>query len=223
MKMHINGVPISDYNAELQRDYYVSAAEVTSATYQGRNRSHFALVMQQYGQCRLTLPLFFTAKTHEGVALAKSTLDGQLWGVVEIGLPDGFLYRVVLESAGTITYVGEVCAEATYTFVGTRHKPLVTVDGLTVACESTVPFTDVRLDATTTAASGSLGGVAFQGLPVGQPITVDGILKRLLLDGAPYATGFTITGAFPTLTPGVNTFTAEGVEDVTISYYPTFM
>lgn len=223
MNMRVNGVPISDYNAELQREYTVTAVEVSSELYKGRNRSHFALVMQQYGQCRLTLPLFFTAKTHEGVALAKSTLDGQLWGVVEIGLPDGFLYRVVLESAGTITYVGEVCAEATYTFVGTRHKPLVTVDGLTVACESTVPFTDVRLDATTTAASGSLGGVAFQGLPVGQPITVDGILKRLLLDGAPYATGFTITGAFPTLTPGVNTFTAEGVEGVTISYYPTFM
>lgn len=221
--MTINGKPISEYRAELMRDYSVTAASVESATYQGRNRTHFHLVTQTFGMKRLSLSLFFHARHHDEVMQAKTAFDGSLWGVLEIAMPDGYLYRCVLESAGELSYVGYVCGVADYTFTGMQQKPLVTVSGQQLVCVSTVPYTDVRIDAKTTAADGSLGGVPFSGLPVGQPITVDGIEKRLLLDGAPYATGFALTGAFPSLVPGSNTIAAEGVENVTVSYYPTFM
>ena len=219
--MFLNGKHEKYYNAKMLRDYTIEAMPVDSQILQGRNRTAFNLITQTFGLKEINFTMFFFGADRHEVLQNKTFFDKDCWGTVEILLPDGYFYRSVLQSAGTLTFVGDGGGTAEYTFTGMQHGPLVTASGLTIFCTSSAPYTDVILSGTLTATEGNLGGAAFSNLVIGNQIVIDGINKRLLYENAPYAQGFQFQ-TFPQLVPGWNTITAEGVDNVQIQYYPIF-
>lgn len=220
--MEINGINENTLHAKLLRDYRISASPIKSEYWQGRNRSQFALLSQSFGLKEISMTVVFDGRDAEEVALHKSQFDAALWGKFEIYMPNGFTYSAILDDAGELEYMGDERGRAKYQLIGIQHKPLVTVTSSPFTCGSTVPLTDCIITATATAASGSIGDIDFSGLTIGDIITIDGINKRLLVNGVDAATKF-VWIDFPSLLPGTNTFTTSGVSGVTVQFYPTYM
>lgn len=220
--MEINGINESTLHAKLLRDYRISASPVKSEYWQGRNRSQFALLSQTFGLKEISMTVVFDGKDAEQVALHKSRFDAALWGKFEIYMPNGFTYSAILDDAGELEYIGDERGRAKYQLVGIQHKPLVMVTSSPFTCSSTVPFTDCIITATATAALGSIGDIDFSGLTIGDIITIDGINKRLLVDGVDAATKF-VWIDFPSLMPGTNTITTSGVSGLSVQFYPTYI
>ena len=219
--MFLNGKHEKYYNAQMLRDYTIEAMPVDSQILQGRNRTSYNLITQTFGLKTISFSMFFFGKNRHEVLQNKSFFDRDCWGTVEIQMPDDYYYRCVLQSAGSVTFVADGGGVCEYEFIGMQHGPLVTSSGLSIFCTSSAPLTDVTISGTLAAESGNLGGASFTGLTIGGTVVIDGINKRLLYNGAPYAQGFTFQ-TFPQLTPGWNTITAEGIDDVQIQYYPIF-
>ena len=220
--MEINGINENTLHAKLLRDYRISASPIKSEYWQGRNRSQFALLSQSFGLKEISMTVVFEGKDAEQVALHKSQFDAALWGKFEIYMPNGFTYSAILDDAGELEYMGDERGRAKYQLIGIQHKPLVTVTSSPFTCGSTVPLTDCIITATATAVLGSIGDIDFSGLTIGDIITIDGINKRLLVNGVDAATKF-VWIDFPSLLPGTNTFTTSGVSGVTVQFYPTYM
>ena len=220
--MEINGINENTLHGKLLRDYRISASPVKSEYWQGRNRSQFALLSQSFGLKEISMTVVFDGKDAEQVALHKSQFDAALWGKFEIYMPNGFTYSAILDDAGELEYMGDERGRAKYQLIGIQHKPLVTVTSSPFTCGSTVPLTDCIITATATAVLGSIGDIDFSGLTIGDIITIDGINKRLLVNGVDAATKF-VWIDFPSLLPGTNTFTTSGVSGVTVQFYPTYM
>ena len=220
--MEINGINENTLHAKLLRDYRISASPIKSEYWQGRNRSQFALLSQSFGLKEISMTVVFDGRDAEEVALHKSQFDAALWGKFEIYMPNGFTYSAILDDAGELEYMGDERGRAKYQLIGIQHKPLVTVTSSPFTCGSTVPLTDCIIMATATAVLGSIGDIDFSGLTIGDIITIDGINKRLLVNGVDAATKF-VWIDFPSLLPGTNTFTTSGVSGVTVQFYPTYM
>lgn len=220
--MEINGINENTLHAKLLRDYRISASPIKSEYWQGRNRSQFALLSQSFGLKEISMTVVFDGRDAEEVALHKSQFDAALWGKFEIYMPNGFTYSAILDDAGELEYMGDERGRAKYQLIGIQHKPLVTVTSSPFTCGSTVPLTDCIITATATAVLGSIGDIDFSGLTIGDIITIDGINKRLLVNGVDAATKF-VWIDFPSLLPGTNTFTTSGVSGVTVQFYPTYM
>ena len=90
-----------------------------------------------------------------------------------------------------------------------------------MVCDSTVPFTDVILSATVGKSSEAyqLGTVTFNNVAAGDTLTVDGINKRILVNGAPGAQKATWI-KFPSLTPGQNIINC--VDSITAEFQPIY-
>lgn len=223
---YINGQPLENYSAKLS-DFSVGAAEVTSSYWQGVNRTNFALLKQQFGLRPITLSVAVDGDTYIDAAMMLSRLSGEMWGVVELYLPDGFSYTAVLDGSATAPErvgpgTGQTVLIQTYTLTGYRHGPMITTTGPSVWCASTMPFTDCILSVTASAAADTytLGGATFPDVTQGESLVFDGINKRILRNGAPGAAGVEWIN-FPQLTPGANTVTAA--DTVTVQYYPCYM
>lgn len=223
--MYINGVSIKEYGAELRTSYKCGGVEISSNVYQGRNRSAFVLLNQTYGLKQLTLPLVIEADSMQEVTLKKSLLDGAMFGKeLELIMDDGFLYKVYLNDIGDAIYQNEKLIECDYTCIGYRHGDTIEIKAPyqnIVVCNSTVPYTDVIISATASVASNAyqLGTVTFTGVNAGDELTVDGINKRILVNGAPGAQQASwIT--FPTLKPGQNTINC--IDAITAQYQPIY-
>ena len=220
--MYINGVKEDEFHARLLNDYKISASPITSNYWQGRNRSQFSLLSQSYGLKEISMSVVFDGRDSEDVAYNKSVFDAALWGKFEIHMPNGFTYSAILDDAGELERLGDERGRAKYKLLGIQHKPLVTLNTGTFTCASTVPFTDCIITATATSASGSIGDIDFAGLTIGDIIIIDGIDKRLKVNGLDSATSFDWI-EFPSLTPGNNVITTSGVSGLVIQYYPTYM
>lgn len=223
--MWINDTDISDYGA-LVESFAVDETKITPVTYQGLNSTAFNLLTDQFGMREISVNLFFCAKTRRALTLKKSKIDSLAWGKVELRLPDGFYYTSVCKSLGELVILGiegdKVIGLVPYTFSGFRHDPLVTLQGNTVECISTMPLTNVRLSCTASQARASINiaGVTITGVSNGDRLVVDGILGRILQNGAPCAGNMSFI-KFPQLTPGINTLSCP--ETLTVEYYPTYI
>lgn len=223
--MYINGKPIEQYGAELRTSYKAGGVEISANIFQGRNRSAFTLLNQTYGLKQLMLPMVFRDENMQKVTIKKSLFDGELFGKeVELIMDDGFLYRVYLQDIGDAVYKNEALIECDYTCVGFRHGETVKIEKPyqnIVVCDSTVPFTDVILSATVGKSSEAyqLGTVTFKNVAAGDTLTVDGINKRILVNGAPGAQKATWI-KFPSLTPGQNIINC--IDSITAEYQPVY-
>lgn len=228
MPFYINGVNPEDYGVLPLREYTVGGTEITNDIFQGRNRSNYRLLAGVYGRKPITLTLVYPGKTYREAKLLQSTVEGWMWGKIELFLPDGFYYTSTLDSIGDGTPEGvednQVLISVEYSFNGIQHDPLVTVQNAAAGFinPGTLPYADCICSATASAAASSyqLAGATFQNVQQGEQLVVDGINGRLLRNGAP-APGNVTFVKFPTVTPGQNSFSAA--DPVTVQYYPCYI
>lgn len=225
---YVDGVNIYDVGALVQ-SFSVSGTAIDNEVYQGVNSTHFNVLTTTRGVRAISVTLAYKGRTRRELALAKSKLDSLLGaGKIDLYLPDGFHYLAYLTSAGDESIQGvdgeKVIALCTYTLQGIRHddmEELTVVSGATFLCKSTIPLTDVKLTCTASQARASLtiGSVTVTGVAANDVITVDGINKRILQNGAPCAGNMSFVN-FPQLVPGENTISCP--ETLTVEYYPTY-
>ena len=228
MPFYINEVNPEDYGALPLREYSVGGTAITNTTFQGRNRSSYRLLAAVYGQKPITLTLVYPGTTLREAKLLQSTVEGWMWGKIELYLPDGFYYTSTLQSIGDGVPEGvdgnQVLISVEYSFNGIQHDPLVTVKNAAAGFwnPGTLPYADCICSVTVGAAADTyqLAGATFQNVTQGEQLTVDGINGRLLRNGAP-APGNATFSKFPQVTPGQNSFSAT--DPVTVQYYPSYM
>ena len=217
--MTINGHELSEYGANLLREYTVGSNAISNSYFKGRSRSNFTLYMSDVGLKTLTLPVVFQGNS---IAINKSRLDAELLGKSEVQMPDGYYYTVMMDDAGTLAYRSERLAECTYTLTGYQHGELVTVIGKTVQCTSTAPVTDciVSVTAGADAERYPVQDAVFRNVKTGDVLTLDGINKRVLVNGGPAAQQCDFV-QLPYLKPGANTL--EAADPPTVQYYPIYL
>lgn len=225
--MFIGDTDISDYGV-LVESFKVGATKVDSQVYQGFNRTNFNVLSSEWSMRPITVSLFYSAKTRRELSLIKAKIDAMLYGKLDLYLPDNFFYFAYLESAGEEQIMGvednQVIALCSYSFNGIRHDPLEKVElpaGEVMQCKSTMPKTDCRLICTASEnyASMQIGPVTITDVTQGDVLEVDGILGRILQNGAPCAGNMSFVH-LPYLVPGSNEITCP--EDLTVEYYPTY-
>ena len=225
---YVDGVNIYDVGALVQ-SFSVSGTAIDNQVYQGVNSTHFNVLSTTRGVRAISVTLGYKGRTRRELALAKSKLDSLLGaGKIDLYLPDGFHYLAYLTSAGDEQMQGvegnKLIALCTYTLQGIRHdalEELTVASGETFLCKSTIPLTDVRLICTASQARASLtiGTVTVTSVAQNDVITIDGINKRILQNGAPCAGNMSFIN-FPQLVPGENTISCP--ETLTVEYYPTY-
>lgn len=222
----INGEDVMDHGAEALREYSIGGTPIENTVFMGRNRSSYTLIASVYGRKEISFTLVYSGATQREAYLAKSTVEAMMWGKPEIYMPNEFYYTATLESIDDSIFEGDegnqVLLPVKYTFSGIQHDPLVTVTGGTFTNPGTLPFADCRVSCTVTTAADSylLAGVTFADVTAGEQLVVDGILKRILRNGAPAPGNVTFIN-FPVVVPGENTFTVT--DPVTVEYYPCYL
>lgn len=218
----IDGVDIeNEMGARLKSEYTVTGLPITNEYIQGRNRTEFNLLSSVWTLKEITLPLVIHGKNHAEISRKKTELVRICFGKKELFLPDGFFYTAMLTGAGDIVWNGPFLGEFSLIFLGMQHGALITTSGHTVYCESTISQTDCILTATVSTAADTyqLGEALFTDVNAGDVLTMDGIHKRVLVNGAPGALKCQWLH-FPFLVPGENQITCP--DDVTVSYYPCY-
>lgn len=239
--MFIDGVDIYTVGA-LVKDFKVSATAIANTAYQGVDSTNFNVLSTVRGMRVITVTLFYKGTTKRELALKKAKIDNALGnGKVELYMPDGFYYTSYLTSAGEESVLGvegqDVIALCTYTLNGIRHDELETIDtysGSSFECKSMTPLTDVRItfknpydsSSFVFGCSANSGTVTVTGVALNDVITIDGINKRILQNGAPCAGNMSFV-RFPQLAPGENIITisrngSQATRPITVEYYPTY-
>lgn len=219
--MWINLKPLYLFGGKLKMDYTYTPPEISSEYFKGRRRSGFTLLESSYDLASLSLPIVFQGEDRNDVALKKSKFEAEIFGRSDIILSDDFRYFAILDSIGEASYPSEQLAEVTYNFKCIRHGKYREIQKNTVYCESTLPDTDCILS-TMVSATGKnykIGTMTFPSVTKGERLTVDGINKRILVNGAPAANRAEWI-KFPSLVPGKNNIVCQ--DQLTVGYYPVF-
>ena len=219
--LYVNGRPETDFCAKL-KDYRASSVEIENVSYSHmRNRSTLQYHNTELGLKEISFTVDFSGKDEHSIVRCKSLFDAEIYGKSEVILPDGFTYSAVCSGLGEEVYHGRQIIEASYTLIGIRHGPKQTTTGNTVFCESTLPKTDCFLTVTVgkTGTNYKLGSVTFAAVTAGEVLCVDGITKRILINGVPAAQRAEWL-EFPYLKPGLNTI--ECPDTVTVEFYPAY-
>ena len=216
----VNGISIEEYGARLKADYEITAVPLENQYFQGTKRSNFVLLSQTYGLKSIKMNFDFMGNSRGEIDTKKSIFDGNLIGTLEIML-DGYFYTVICNKLGDGVYYGDYLMECEYEFEGYKHGELTVIGSNVVWCESTAPYTDCILSATVSEAASSyqLGTVTFKGVLSGDYLVVDGINKRILINGAPAAQKADWV-RFPSLVPGENLITCD--DPVTVEFYQVY-
>ena len=219
--LYVNGRPETEFGGKL-KNYQVSSVEISEVSYSHmRNRSTLQYHNTVLGLKKITFFIDFSGKDENVIALRKSLFDGEIYGKSEIILPDGFLYSAVCNSLGQEHFHSREIMEVSYDLIGIRHGPKQTAVGNTVFCGGTLPKTDCILTVMAGASGKNykLGTVTFPTVTAGEILCVDGITKRILVNGVPAAQRAEWL-EFPYLKPGLNTIDCK--DPVTVEFYPAY-
>lgn len=163
------------------------------------------------------------SRSTDNIVLFESDISGK---ALEIGLPDGYIYKAFLQSCGTPSFDATGEQDVEYTFLAVRTKPAVKkviTAGDTVYCESntTTPFRICFTVASVTA-SITVCGITVSNISANTEIVIDSELGIVTANGV-NKFGDTDLIEFPHLIPGNNTITCSlpGTE-ITIVYTPFF-
>ena len=238
---YINDVDIYTVGA-LVESFKVSGTAISNTAYQGVNSTNFNVLQTTRGMRVITLNLFYKGTTRRELALKKAKIDNMIGaGKIDLKLPDGFHYSAYLTATGEEQTLGvegnEIIALSTYTLQGIRHDDLetITTKGFYFfLCDSLIPETDARITLITGGYSGSftikdeadIGSVTVNNISANSEVTIDGINKRILVNGAPF-TGTMTFIRFPKLVPGSNRILTSNngtnlYLNITVEYYPTY-
>jgi len=228
--LSVNGKPLSWFGGMALLDYSVGETDLTAETFQGVNRTSWALLKSFFGRRVISVTILFEGRDLHGAKVQRSVFNAQLFGRVELFISgDGFYYDCVCTNLGAEEHAGEgdrsAQIKATYTFLGTRRDALekITVPvGGSFYCRSTMPFTDARLTVTVGASTPSytFGGATWANVTAGDVLVFDGIDGAITKNGLPFAQNVNWTN-FPSLTAGENANDAP--DPVTVEYYPTYL
>ena len=222
--MTINRIPIIKYGAKLRADYSVSGSSITTSYIKPRTGSTFHRIGNTIGLKTITLPFDIYGDSPTDARRKISRLDAlAASGKVELVLPDRFQYTSILQAVAVPTPITDRILSCSYTFLGIQHENLVTVKSTgKVFAIGTLPQMDCILSVTVGADAEkySFAGVTFTNVSTGDKLTLDGMTKRVLVNGAPGAQKCDLV-EFPYLTPGENTL--SGPDTVTVQYYPSYL
>lgn len=242
--MTINGIDISVYNARLL-SFSVSGTTVTNSFSDSSDFLKMPMLYSTVPSTRtLTITLtFFSRRSGENARNTSipdrlsaaseniSRLEGLLVGkVVEISLPDGYVYTAVVQTLSPATFDGSGEHDVTYTFAAIRHRTAVekcvSPNGF-IFCESNTE-TQCIVKAKFNSISNTkykvkLFGITIQSLSNGSEVVIDGVNGTLTENGINKFVDTDLID-FPVLRPGKNLIACTE-SDVTISvaYTPIYI
>lgn len=221
--MYLNGNHISDYGGVVEQGFTVSGVSVDSNHTQGAGNSSFVLLKQTFGLKKIEIPVVFSGESADETRTKYSRfcMDAVRDKLVELVLSEGRQYTAFLNSIGTEKWLTPNDMAVTFGFVGYCHGILQTVAANTIYCMSTLPHTDCKITVTASQdyATYKVGTVTFSDVHAGDVLVVDGLDKRILINGAPAAQKAEWI-RFPSLVPGENIITCN--DTVTVEYYPVY-
>lgn len=219
--MFVNNNDLADYGGRLRMEYTYTPPTLSNEYFKGRKRSSFILLNSNFELGSLSCPVVFEGIDRNDVTMKKTAFEQIAFGHCDIDMDDGFSYFAFLDSIGDASYPSASLIETDYVFKCIRHGQYKTVEGNTVFCESTLPNTDCILSVTVgeTGTNYVVGTVTFPNVTQGEQIVVDGINKRILVNGSPAADQAEWI-RFPYLVPGENNLTCN--DTMTVEYYPVY-
>lgn len=237
-EMFVNNIDLADFNARLL-SYTVSGTEYTQ-TYNNATTStsiYPLLFNSDYGLRSISITVIFKPDkkylsfkdTLHSLVKNKTYLDTKLLNSeLELLLPDGFYYRVILTKTSDEKIEGQEL-EATYNFVGIRHEQKVTLD---LSFENSINQTFTIQGNAKTSAIISFTTIntnkfnmylndskyTFSNVAL-ENIMLDGIYKQIISD-----TNIEFID-FPALKTGLNTLksSVKAFNNLTIEYYPIWV
>lgn len=212
---------MNEYDGILLDGYSVSGCEIDTAMSTGRRRSSIHLLNISAGTKVLKVPIAFKGNNITEAARKKSIFEKDAFGKSELIMDDGLRYCVALSKIGSAKYIGSKVMKVEYEFIGIQHGDCITVQGNTVHCDSTLPYTDCILTATVTVDGSNykIGTITFKEVTAGEVLTVDGINGRILVNGVPAAERADWI-EFPKLVPGINHISC--IDALTVEFYPAY-
>lgn len=224
---YINGNPASHFSIRLLASWKVEDADPDTTVLLPRNGTSFIVFGNLIGLKTVSLPVHVFGQNRKAVRLARSRLTAELSnGIVDLEMPDGFLYRCVLKSSGEISdfLPDGTQAECEYTLEGLQCEPKVTLANVSgrLIVQGTSPYMDCRISAVVSAAAPAykMAGVTWSDVKEGDKLVLDGLEKRILRNSMNDALGCDAAD-WPKLVPGLNTLDCP--DPLTIEYYPTYM
>lgn len=221
--MYINHIPLSQFGGKLRADYTVSGSAVTANYYKPRDGNAFISLGSEIGLKTITLPFDLYGSSPRETKRNLSALDALcLSGKVELYLPDGFYYTSILQSIGVPKQITPSILSCSYVFLGIQHDKMAkAVSSGVFQAQGTLPKMDCILSVSPSASAETytVAGITFSNVHQGDQIVIDGITKRVLINGGPAAQRCDIID-FPYLVPGDNAISC--IDPVTVQYYPSY-
>lgn len=226
MDFYINNKSSKDYSCRLLSSWSVSGQEITRSILKGADNTSFSVFGTNYGLKTLELPIHIFGSNARETERKRSFLTAAFSNViVELFLPDGFLYRCALTKIGDkeeVTIDGTII-ETKYTFEGIQCDPMVTIDNVNgeIFIEGTEDFMDCRLTATVSkdAAYYEMAGITWENVKIGDVLIIDGLTKRFIKNDANAALENDAT-SWPKLTAGINLLYCT--DPMKLEYYPVY-
>ena len=222
--MYINNIPLSRFGGKLRAEYTVSGSAVTTNYYKPRDGNSFYQMGSTIGLKTITLPFDLYGDSPRETKRNLSALDTLcLSGKVELYLPDGFYYTAILQSIGARQQITPQILSCSYVFLGTQHDAMVQcVSNGHCFALGTLPRMDCILSVSASADAGQyqIAGITFTNIKKGDRIVIDGITKRVLINGSPVNQGRCNIIDFPYLEPGDNVLLCP--DPVAVQYYPSY-
>lgn len=240
-EMTINGVDVSAYNARLQ-SYSVSGTTVTNNLSASRSILIAPTLFSAVPGTR-TLSLTLTFYPHylgdnakdltvsDRLAIATENItafEGLLVGkVVEISLPDGFIYTAIVNSIAAATFDSSGEHDVTYTFNAVRHaKPIseiIKANSYMICKSNTATLPIITAVYANTKSEVILQGVTIKNITVGTKIVIDSVSGLITADGK-NKFGDSDLIDFPVLQLGKNQITSSASDvSIMVSYTPIYI
>jgi hypothetical protein len=221
--LYVNGAELTARGVYLKDNYSVSAGNIDRIVYGQLGGAGFAASPFRYGLRTIKIPLRIIKPTAAEAEIERSSLIRLCSGSnTELMLPGGVQYTACLTSAGNAQKQANGIIDSEFVFLGYQHGSLVMVAGLSVFCDGTMPDTPARFSSVVTAAGVfSMCGVTFSNCEAGDTISLDGIKRRVLYNGAPCDLSRCDIVDFPALQPGINTLSCDG--DLATEYFPMYL
>lgn len=220
--------PSSDFSCRLLASWSVEGASPSRTILQGQNGTAFSVFGTSIGLKTIKLPVHIVGRSPREASLQHSQLTAALLasGIVELRLPDGFLYRAALTGVGSRQEItvdgGRISCE--YTLQGLQCDELerCTVADGALYVSGTHPSMDCCLTATVEAVAEqyNMAGVTWRNVQPGDILVLDGLRKRMTKNDANAALENDAAG-WPKLAPGRNMLMCP--DPLTVEYYPTYL
>lgn len=239
-EMTINGVDIATYNARLL-NYSVSGTQISNTTSQNTAQ----LLMPTLYNCQLsprTLTIaitFFPKSAGENAKNTSvfqrfsratdniSTFEADIIGkVIYIGLPDGYIYRSIVNSISAAEFDISGEHDVTYTFLAIRQlaeRTETVVNGKIKCLSTTTTACKIILTVPTAYSSLTICNITIKNVSANSEIIIDSENGLITASGR---NKFNDTDfvEFPVLSPGYNAIACSAPNAViTIVYTPIFV